>query len=150
MIFFDKKPASETPWTRKLWIYDLRTNKHFTLKTNPLKRADLDEFVALYNPANRHQRQTTWTPELDSGSEAGMTPDGRWRAYDYDELVARDKASLDIFWLKDESLADSANLPPPEVIAQEIVDELQAALRDFSAIAEALSGEEIPPSDVND
>ena len=56
-----KKPASETPWTRKLWIYDLRTNKHFTLKTNPLKRADLDEFVRLYNPANRHDRQATWS-----------------------------------------------------------------------------------------
>jgi len=128
VIFFDKKPASETPWTRKLWIYDLRTNKHFTLKTNQLKRADLDEFVALYNPANRHQRTATWCPELDSGSEAGMTPDGRWRAYEYDELVARDKASLDIFWLKDDSLADSDNLPPPEVIAQEIVDDLEAVL----------------------
>ncbi len=135
VIFFDKKPASETPWTRKLWIYDLRTNKHFTLKTNPLKRADLDEFVALYNPANRHQRTATWSPEPGSGSETGTTPDGRWRAYDYDELVARDKASLDIFWLKDESLADSDNLPPPEVIAQEIVDDLEAALEQFRLIA---------------
>ncbi|MGY6217546.1 hypothetical protein ACW73L_20510 [Methylolobus aquaticus] len=135
MIFFDKKPASETPWTKRLWIYDLRTNKHFTLKTNPLKRADLDEFVTLYNPANRHQRQATWSPELDSGSENGMTPDGRWRAYEYDELVARDKASLDIFWLKDDSLADSDNLPPPEVIAQEIVDDLEAALEQFRLIA---------------
>jgi type I restriction enzyme M protein len=62
VIFFDKKPASETPWTRKLWIYDLRTNKHFTLKTNPLKRADLDEFVRLYSPANRHDRKATWAP----------------------------------------------------------------------------------------
>jgi type I restriction enzyme M protein len=126
VIFFDKKPASETPWTKKLWIYDLRTNKHFTLKTNPLKRADLDEFVTLYNPANRHQRQATWGPE---------NPDGRWRAYEYDELVARDKASLDIFWLKDESLADSDNLPPPEVIAQEIVEDLEAALEQFRLIA---------------
>ena len=114
-----KKPASETPWTRKLWIYDLRTNKHFTLRTNPLKRADLDEFVALFNTANRHQRQATWSAEQ---------PDGRWRVYEYDDLVARDKASLDIFWLKDESLADNDNLPPPEVIAQEIVDDLEAAL----------------------
>ncbi len=126
VLFFDKKPASETPWTRKLWIYDLRTNKHFTLKTNPLKRADLDEFVALYHPANRHQRQATWNVE---------NPDGRWRVYEYDELVARDKASLDIFWLKDESLADSDNLPPPEVIAQEIVDDLEAALEQFRLIA---------------
>jgi type I restriction enzyme M protein len=126
VIFFDKKPASETPWTRKLWIYDLRTNKHFTLKTNPLKRADLDEFVALYNPANRHQRKATWSTEQ---------PDGRWRAYAYDDLIARDKASLDIFWLRDESLSDSDNLPAPEIIAQEIVEDLEAALEQFRLIA---------------
>ena len=126
VLFFDKKPASEAPWTKKLWIYDLRTNQHFTLKTNPLKRADLDEFVSLYHPANRHQRQATWSTE---------NPDGRWRMYEVDELVARDKASLDIFWLRDDSLADSDNLPPPEVIAQEIVDDLEAALEQFRLIA---------------
>jgi type I restriction enzyme M protein len=121
-----KKPANEAPWTRKLGIYDLRTNLHFTLKTNTLKRADLDEFVALYHPANRHQRQATWSPE---------NPDGRWRVYDYEDLVARDKASLDIFWLRDDSLADTDNLPPPEVIAHEIVDDLEAALEQFRLIA---------------
>ena len=145
VIFFDKKPASETPWTKKLWIYDLRTNKHFTLKTNPLKREDLDEFVALYNPANRHQRQASWFDEaaphpnpLPASGERGK--DGRWRVYDYDELITRDKASLDIFWLKDESLADSDNLPPPEVIAQEIVEDLEAALEQFRLIATDLNG----------
>jgi type I restriction enzyme M protein len=132
VIFFDKKPASETPWTKKLWIYDLRTNKHFTLKTNPLKRGDLDEFVALYHPANRHQRKATWSAE---------NPDGRWRVYEYDELVARDKASLDIFWLKDESLMDSENLPPPEVIAREIIDDLEAALEQFRLIEADLSAQ---------
>ena len=126
VVFFDRKPASETPWTRQLWIYDLRTNKHFTLKTNPLKRQDLDEFVSLYNPVNRHLRKATWYAEQ---------PDGRWRAYSYDELIARDKTSLDIFWLKDESLTDSENLPPPEVIAQEIVEDLEAALEQFRLIA---------------
>ncbi|GIK83365.1 MAG: DNA methyltransferase [Alphaproteobacteria bacterium] len=136
VLFFDKKPASETPWTKKLWIYDLRTNKHFTLKTNPLKREDLDEFVRLYKPANRHDRKPTWSEAPDSRSGAG--PDGRWRAYDYDELIARDKASLDIFWLRDESLADSDNLPPPDVIAREIVDDLEAALEQFRSIAEDL------------
>jgi type I restriction enzyme M protein len=138
VLFFEKKPASETPWTRKLWIYDLRTNKHFTLKTNPLKRQDLDEFVRLYNPAKRHQRAATWAATADAGSGEG--PEGRWRAYEYDELIARDKASLDIFWLKDEGLADSDNLPPPEVIAQEIVEDLEAALEQFRLIAGDLSG----------
>jgi type I restriction enzyme M protein len=146
VIFFDKKPASETPWTRILWIYDLRTNKHFTLKTNPLRRGDLDEFVRLYNPANRHDRKATWSAEADE--KAGTGPDGRWRVYGYDELVARDKASLDIFWLRDDSLADSDNLPPPAVIAREIIDDLEAALEQFRLIEadladETKAGEEI-------
>ena len=142
VLFFDKKPASETPWTKKLWIYDLRTNQHFTLKTNPLKREDLDEFVKCYNGingrtdersgGNRHERKATWSDKK---------PDGRWRAYEYDELVARDKASLDIFWLKDESLEASDNLPDPDVIAQEIVDDLEAALEQFRLIANDLGGE---------
>ena len=134
VIFFDKKPASETPWTKKLWIYDLRTNQHFTLKTNPLKVEDLMEFVDLYNPKNRNDRKPTWSAE---------TPEGRWRAYDYEELAARDKASLDIFWLKDEALADSDNLPAPEIIAQEIVDDLEAALEQFRVIANDLGADAV-------
>jgi type I restriction enzyme M protein len=136
VLFFDKKEASETPWTKKLWIYDLRTNKHFTLKTDPLKREDLDEFVKCYNPENRYQRQATW-------SESNLS--GRWRAYDYDELINRDKASLDIFWLRDESLEDSDNLPDPDVLAQEIVDDLEAALEQFREIATDLRGQEAEP-----
>ena len=114
----------------KLWIYDLRTNKHFTLKENPLKRSDLDDFVSCYlggkhgsqsrgYSGNRHERKPTW-------SEKNLQE--RWRSYDYEELLKRDKLNLDIFWLKDESLEDSANLPDPDVIAQEIVEDLQAAL----------------------
>jgi type I restriction enzyme M protein len=125
VLFFDRKPGSEQAWTKQLWIYDLRTNKHFTLKTNPLKRSDLDEFVALYRPENRHERQETWSEQ---------NPDGRWRSFDYDELIARDKVSLDIFWLKDESLEDAANLEDPDVIAADIVEDLRAALEEFELI----------------
>jgi len=132
VIFFDKKPASETPWTKKLWIYDLRTNKDFTLKTNPLKREDLDEFVKCYNPENRQHRKATWSEK---------NPGGRWRSFDYEELINRDKASLDIFWLRDQSLEDSDNLPAPGVLAREIVTDLEAALEQFRLIAEDL-GEE--------
>ena len=134
-MFFDKKPASETPWTKKLWIYDLRTNMHFALKTDPLKREDLEEFVKCYGAENRHSRKATWSEKLDSGSEAGMTANGRWRAHTYDELIAGDKLSLDIFWLKDESLEDTDNLPAPDVIAAEIVVDLEAALEQFRLIA---------------
>jgi type I restriction enzyme M protein len=132
VLFFDRKPASETPWTKELWIYDLRTNMHITLKTRPLSRADLEEFVACYNPENRYERKQTWSEE---------NPDGRWRVFTYDELMTRDKVNLDIFWLRDESLEDSANLPDPDVLAMEIVEELKAALEQFSGIVEEL-GEE--------
>jgi type I restriction enzyme M protein len=130
VLFFTRKPASETPWTKKLWIYDLRTNQHFTLKTNPLKRTDLDEFVQLYTKP----RTATWSAE---------NPNGRWRCYDFADLIARDKASLDIFWLKDDSLEDSDNLPEPGILAAEIVQDLEAALEQFRLIAEDLGEEEI-------
>lgn len=131
VLFFDRRAASEQAQTSKLWVYDLRTNQHFTLKTNPLKRADLDEFVACYNPTNRHDRRATW--------DEAENPTGRWRAYEYAELVAREKASLDLFWLKDEALEASANLPAPEVIAAEIVEDLRAALAEFEQLEAALS-----------
>jgi type I restriction enzyme M protein len=131
VLFFERRSAREAPWTDTLWIYDLRTNKDFSLKQRPLTRADLDEFVACYNPANRHERTPTW-------SEASLQ--GRWRAYRYDELLARDKVNLDIFWLRDESLEDSAALPDPDVLAREIVEDLQAALLQFGAIVDDLNG----------
>jgi type I restriction enzyme M protein len=118
VLFFDRKPASETPWTTKLWIYDLRTNKHFTLKENALGRSDLADFVTCYHPENRHERVES----------------ERFRAFSYEDLLKRDKLNLDIFWLRDESLEDSANLLPPEIIAQEIVEDLQAALEQFNLI----------------
>src|SRR2546428_462654 len=125
VLFFHRKPASEKPWTRTLWIYDFRTNQHFTLKTNPLKREYLDDFVACYHPENRHERKET----------------ERFHVFDYEELLKRDKVNLDIFWLKDESLEDSANLPDPDVIAAEIAEDLDAALNQFSQIAGDLRGQ---------
>jgi type I restriction enzyme M protein len=122
VLFFDRKPASESPRTEKLWIYDLRTNKHFTLKTNPMKFADLEDFIRCYHPANRHERGET----------------ERFRPFAYEELVKRDKCSLDIFWLKDESLEDSENLPDPDILASEIVENLEAALEHFTNISQEL------------
>ncbi|HET6432555.1 class I SAM-dependent DNA methyltransferase [Dyella sp.] len=122
VLFFDKRPASPKAHTKGVWIYDLRTNKHFTLKTRPLKREDLQDFIDCYHPANRHQRKET----------------ERFKYFDYTTLVARDKASLDIFWLKDDSLDNLDNLPPPDVLAQEIVEHLESALRSFRDVAAAL------------
>jgi len=126
VLFFDRKPPSEQPWTRQLWIYDFRTNQSFTLKTRQLVRSDLDDFVAQYNPNNRHEREET----------------ERFMPFTYEQVMSRDKASLDIFWLRDESLEDTDNLPPPEVIAAEIVEDLQAALTEFASVAESLSNRE--------
>lgn len=123
VLFFDKRPASETPSTQALWIYDLRTNKHFTLKTSPLARADLVEFVVCYNPENRHER----------------TESERFRRFAYDDLAKRDKVNLDIFWLRDESVEDAASLPAPDVLANEIADDLRAALEEFEQIESDLS-----------
>jgi type I restriction enzyme M protein len=123
VLFFDRRPASETPWTRGLWVYDLRTNQHFTLKQNPLGYEHLKGFIAAYAADDRSKR-------IESE---------RFKRFSYDDIVARDKASLDITWLRDESLEDADNLPPPEVIASEIVQDLEAALVQFSAVAESLA-----------
>lgn len=123
VLFFDKKVARpDRPWTERLWVYDLRTNKHFTLKQNPLRRADLDEFVSAYLPASRAERVES----------------ERWKSFTYDEIIAREKANLDISWLRDESLEDFDNLPSPDIIAREIVEDLAAALAEFEAVAAAL------------
>ena len=132
VLFFDRKPASETPWTKQLWIYDLRTNMEFTLKTNPLSKDDLAEFIKCYNPENRNKRKNIFSEK---------NPEGRWRSFTYDELMARDKVNLDIFWLRDESLEDSANLPVPNALASEIVEDLKSALAQFESIEDEL-GEE--------
>jgi type I restriction enzyme M protein len=125
VLFFDRKPGSKTPWTKTLWVYDLRTNIHFTLRQNQLTRSDLDEFVACYRPGERQKRRATWSEK---------TPEGRWRSYTYEELLARDKVSLDLFWLRDESLEDSASLPDPHVLAREIADDLRAATEQIEGI----------------
>jgi type I restriction enzyme M protein len=124
VLFFDKKPARTDgqPWTSKLWIYDFRTNQHFTQKERQMTREDLDDFVKCYNVKNRLNRKET----------------DRFKAFSYDELIKRDKVSLDIFWLKDESLEDTENLPPPEVIAQEIADNLETALNSINELIVSL------------
>src|SRR5207245_11038985 len=93
VLFFDRKPASPTHWTERLWVYDLRTNQNFTLRTNPLTRAHLDDFVACYHAENRHQRQES----------------ERFHSFSYDEFIKRHKVNLDLFWLRDESL-ESADM----------------------------------------
>ncbi|MDE0242278.1 MAG: class I SAM-dependent DNA methyltransferase [bacterium] len=126
VIFFDNRPASPDAQTSMVWYYDYRTNVHHTLKQKPLTYAHLEDFVACYNPENRHVRDETWSED---------NPNGRWRAYSRKELLSRDKASLDVFWVKDASITDLDNLPEPEVLADEILENLRSALSSFEAVA---------------
>ncbi len=122
VVFFDAKPKDGKVHTKGIWFYDLRTNKHFTLKTRSLKHEDLQDFIDCYHPVNRHERKET----------------ERFRFYPYADLIARDKASLDIFWLKDDSLDNLDDLPPPDVLQQEIIEHLEAALLAFRDVAAGL------------
>jgi type I restriction enzyme M protein len=124
VIFFDNRPASKDPQTSRVWFYDYRTNVHHTLKQKPMTYTHLKEFIACYNPANRHERSATWSEE---------TPEGRWCSYSREELLARDKASLDVFWLKDSSMTDLDSLPEPDVLLEEILENLGAAMENFAA-----------------
>jgi type I restriction enzyme M protein len=130
VLFFDGKPSSKDPWTKEVWVYDYRTNIHHTLKKNPLKLEDLRDFIHLYHSDNINKRTETYNSETN--------PEGRWRKFTYDEIIARDKTSLDITWLKDKSLADLDNLPDPDVLALDIVENIESGLESFRAIIAGL------------
>ena len=122
VLFFDKKAAQKEAATSKVWIYDLRTNKHFTLKESNMKFEDLQDFVKCYNPDNRHQRKET----------------ERFKCFEYDKILKRDKTNLDIFWLRDESLEDLDKLPSPDIVANELVEDLEDALEQLREISSDL------------
>ncbi|MEO0788235.1 MAG: class I SAM-dependent DNA methyltransferase [Bacteroidota bacterium] len=129
VLFFENKPASKEPWTKEVWFYDYRTNIHHTLKKKPITYAHLEEFVKLYKPENIYKRKASWSKKNE---------EGRWRSYTYEEILARDKTSLDIFWLKDKSLTDLDNLPDPDVLANEIIENLESGLSSFKEIIDVI------------
>ncbi|NCO23956.1 MAG: DNA methyltransferase [Candidatus Infernicultor aquiphilus] len=125
VIFFDNHPADKNPWTKEVWIYDLRTNMHFTLKENKMEFEDLKNFIECYNPENRHGRKEA----------------ERFRKFTYNEIVLRDKTSLDIFWLKDNSLTDLDNLPDPDALVEDIIENLESSLESLREISNNLNKE---------
>lgn len=127
VLFFDNREARKEPWTNEIWYYDYRTNIHHTLKKKPLHFDDLKEFITCYNPLNRHERKETWNEQTN--------PDGRWRKFTYEQVINREKTSLDIFWLKDKSLANLDNLPEPDELALDIIENIEAGLNNFREIA---------------
>ncbi len=132
VLFFTNKPASKDAWSREVWFYDYRTNIHHTPKKMVMGFHNLQEFIDLYQSENIHKRKQTWSEE---------NPEGRWRKYNYKEIAARDKTSLDIFWIKDQSLTDLDNLPDPDILANEIVENIEAALESFRGIEERLNNQ---------
>ena len=131
VIFFDKRPASPERQTKEVWIYDLRTNIHFTLKQHPMTDVDLEDFIRCYHPENRFERIETYSED---------NPEGRWRKFNVEkDILTRDKTSLDIFWIKDKSLADLDNLPSPDELAADIIENLQSALQSFQELKARLN-----------
>jgi len=133
VLFFNNKPASKEPWTKEIWFYDYRTNVHHTLKKKPMMMSHLEEFVKLYKPENINKRKETWSEDKQ---------EGRWRKYTYEDVIARDKSSLDIFWLKDKSLTDLDNLPDPDILANEIIENIESGLASFREIMETINSNE--------
>jgi type I restriction enzyme M protein len=131
VIFFDNREANPNPWTKEIWYYDYRTNVHHTLKKKTMRFDDLADFIKCYNPADRHKRKETWN--------AKTNPEGRWRKFSYEELKARDKTSLDVFWLRDKSLTDLDNLSEPDELAEEIIENLEAGLNSFREVLAGLN-----------
>jgi type I restriction enzyme M protein len=131
VLFFDNHEARKEPWTKEVWYYDYRTNIHHTLKKKPLRFQDLTEFIECYNPTNRAKRKAIWNEDKN--------PEGRWRKFSYEELTARDKTSLDVFWLRDKSLTDLDNLPEPDELAGDIIENLEAGLDSFRRVLAALN-----------
>ncbi len=132
VIFFKKEEAGADIKTKEIWIYDFRTNINFTLKKNPLKLEHLNDFIECYNAENIHQRKETYNKSSPDST------DGRWRKFTYEEITKRDKTNLDITWIKDKALADLDNLPEPEELAIDIMQNLQRALEDFNEITQKL------------
>lgn len=126
VLFFEKKPAREPPWTEKVWVYDFRTNQHFTLKENKLTYEALQDFIDCYRPGKIDERVET----------------ERFKVFSYDEISKRDSFNLDIFWLKDEGADNSENLPEPGVIVKEIIEGLEFALEQFKEIEDELADDE--------
>jgi type I restriction enzyme M protein len=130
VMFFENKPMAKKTWTKEIWIYDYRTNIHHTPKKSTLKLEDLNDFISCYNPKNRRKRKETWSEK---------NPNGRWRKFSIDEIISHDKASLDITWIKDNSLANLDNLPDPDILVKEIIDDIETGLNSFRKIALTLT-----------
>jgi type I restriction enzyme M protein len=122
VLFFDRPSSFESPATKALWVYDLRTDMHFTLKTNTLERRHLDDFVRVFKPGARTKRRAS----------------DRFRRFTYADLLTRDRLNLDITWAVNDAVGASDPAPSAMITASEIMEEIEAALLQMQAVVEAL------------
>lgn len=125
ILFFDKKQFHKKS-KKEVWFYDYRTNIHHTPKKNPLSFNSLSAFVKCYN---ENKRKETWGKD---------NPQGRWKKYSHEEILARDKVNFDITWLKENSSIDMDALPEPDVLISEIIDNLESVLNNLRNVRESV------------
>lgn len=130
VLFFEKKGTTKRIGTKEIWFYDYRTNVHHTPKNNPITFEHLKDFVTCYCPGAEKKRKEMWNEKNQIG---------RWRKYTYDEIVERDKINLDIFWMKDDNLIDLDNLPEPDILINDIIENIESALANFKTIRDSIS-----------
>ncbi|MBU8882221.1 type I restriction-modification system subunit M [Kaistella sp. DKR-2] len=130
VLFFEKKKQSEDIGTKEVWFYDYRTNIHHTPKNNQITFKHLSDFIENYKVGSENEREESWSVN---------NLNGRWRKYPYKEIIERDKTNLDILWLKDDNLIDLDNLPDPEVLIDDIIENIESALVNFRTIRESLN-----------
>jgi len=128
VLFFEK--SKDNKGTQNVWFYDYRTNIHHTPKNDPITFEHLSDFIDCYKTGMINHRIQSWSTD---------NPTGRWRKFGKDELLGRDKTNLDIFWIKDENLIDIDNLPDPEILIDDIIENIESALVNFRTIKESLN-----------
>lgn len=131
VLFFEIGIESKKPATQEIWYYDYRTNIKHSPKRNPLRFENLQSFVELYKSGKRKE---TWS-EITEGS---ASPEGRWRKYQYQEIISNEKVNLDITWLRDDNMINLENLPEPEELANDIKENLRAGLESFESVIKEL------------
>lgn len=148
VLFFDKYEAlAQGKRTSKVWVYDLRTNVNLSLVSNPLSAEHLADFEKCFCggevPKDLGKNEGELSASNGDSADfatldfatmfARRVESERFRAFSVEEILARDKANLDIFWLKDESLGEVESLPTPREIATQIKEDLQSAIREFES-----------------
>jgi type I restriction enzyme M protein len=121
VLYFDKKPLSKSPATKQLWVYDLRSDRSFSLRQNPISSDDLTDFVRCYHADDTSRRKET----------------AHFRRFTYPEIMARDKANLDIQWQP--KGMKSTQGETPQAMMREILKDLEEAMREFAAAESEIS-----------